>query len=339
MRILVTGVTGFVGRKVVEALRKDNHRVYGLIRPDKFMSAGIPDEVEPIAGDLLTTYSWSHKLSEISPDVVIHMAALTPVRKSWRDPWEFMKVNYIGTVNLYEDVSVNLPGTVFVYYSSAEVYDPPHSPVGRPLTENDRVYPRTPYAASKLAAEAFVTTMAEKMAPVIVLRPCNTFDRSELHMVDEAREYFVEKAIIKVLRGENLVFEGREYAIRTWMHVSDHAEAVRLLVRAIEKKKVGYGKPEIFNIAPPESTMSCRSMLEMILDVAESKGYPVRSREAVFLNQRPYDPPYLGIDGTKFTNFIRNALGVEWPGSDYSLRSRVSMAIDNWAKVLGVEKT
>jgi GDP-4-dehydro-6-deoxy-D-mannose reductase len=131
----LTGGTGFVGEWLLRHLFEAG---------DTALAPGPEvDVTDPalIAADLRSA----------QPDVVYHLAALTHVGQSWRDPVETFRVNAMGTLNLLEAAaSCDVPPVV-VLVSSAEVYGP--TPDAVALDEHCELRPVTPYAASKVAAE------------------------------------------------------------------------------------------------------------------------------------------------------------------------------------------
>jgi GDP-4-dehydro-6-deoxy-D-mannose reductase len=112
-------------------------------------------------------------VADASPEAIYHLAALTHVGESWEKPSEVLKVNVLGTAEVLAAArALPSPPTVLVV-SSAEVYGVV-SPEQLPLREDAPTAPATPYAASKVAAEA-VALQAWRgyRQPVIVVRPFN----------------------------------------------------------------------------------------------------------------------------------------------------------------------
>ncbi|MEW6336735.1 MAG: GDP-mannose 4,6-dehydratase [Acidobacteriota bacterium] len=156
MRVLITGITGFVGSHMVEYLlsAQSGVEVFGLRR---WRSSA--EELEPllpvvrlVEGDLLDAPSLLRVLQASRPDVIFHLAASSSVASSWDTPTEMMQVNVIGTLHLLEAVrQMDLDAPV-VLACSAE----PYGRVGEdelPIREDHPLRPVSPYAVSKAAVD------------------------------------------------------------------------------------------------------------------------------------------------------------------------------------------
>jgi GDP-4-dehydro-6-deoxy-D-mannose reductase len=147
MRAVVTGAAGFVGRHLVAALRAGGHAVTALDRQ------GPADRI----GDLATL-----SLRGLRPDAVFHLAAFANPSASVGAAEEAFAANVETTRRIVRD----LPAGRFVIASSCAVY----GPSSRAARETDPPAPGTPYAATKLCAEA---TALASGRDVVVLRPFN----------------------------------------------------------------------------------------------------------------------------------------------------------------------
>lgn len=135
MRALVTGAGGFAGRHAVERLR----------------AAGV--ETFAFEGDIRDADACLGQVRASRPDAVLHLAAISSVADAWRRPDVVTDVNVGGTRNLLDAVAAAAPAARFVLVSSAEVYGA--VPEGdQPIGEDAPLRPLSPYASSKLDAEA-----------------------------------------------------------------------------------------------------------------------------------------------------------------------------------------
>ncbi|MEM2941439.1 MAG: NAD(P)-dependent oxidoreductase [Thermoproteota archaeon] len=320
--MFITGGTGFIGRNLIRLLLRKGYEVHVLVHSDKFSYIPPLEEVHLVPGDLLQPSQWSEKLDQIKPDIVVHMAALTPVRFSWENWQRYMEVNYFGTVNLMNVLKQIKPVPQAIIYSTPEVLaSRSRQNAHVTVREGARTYPGTPYAISKLAAEAYV--MSQPWVTCIVVRPANTYDRSVLSNIDEAREYFVEKTIIGFLTSKTINFDGPPDRYRSWMHVSDHVLAIELLMSSAMKTTIT--RNVLYHISPPVPSANA-SCLEIVKTVAKIVG-----RDDVTVtwnnNPRPYDPLSIAINGTKFMRQFP-----EW--RPLSLYSGLELAVRNWKRVL-----
>ena len=113
-------------------------------------------------------------MSSAAPDAVYHLAALTHVGQSWEEPLQVLEVNVIGTAAVLAAARQCATDPRVLVTSSAEVYGAVTDPGLLPLDEGSPTAPLTPYAASKLAAEAVVAQAHLGHGQhVITVRPFN----------------------------------------------------------------------------------------------------------------------------------------------------------------------
>lgn len=158
MKILVTGCAGFIGSHVVESLLKQGHQITGI---DNFNSYYLPaikrDNLKEALQDSnfqLIVHDIQDDWSKIpSCDMVIHLAAEVGVRDSLIRVDDYRNTNIQGTQNLLDWMKHNHVGKI-VYASTSSVYGQIENQ--KASTELDELYPKNPYAQSKLAAEKMV---------------------------------------------------------------------------------------------------------------------------------------------------------------------------------------
>lgn len=163
MRVLLTGIAGFIGSHFAERLLSSGHTVVGLDNFDGFYAraikennvAGLRDHARIIEGDLLDVDLIERTVSELRPDVVVHLAALAGVRPSIAAPARYQSVNVVGTTHLVEAMVKNDVERI-VFASSSSVYG---DNTEVPYLESHRVdLPASPYASSKRACELLLRT-------------------------------------------------------------------------------------------------------------------------------------------------------------------------------------
>ena len=156
MRILITGISGFVGLHLAEHLLADHPEVelFGLRRWRSEMPAvpALAPAVGILEGDLLDAPSLVRALQTSRPDVIFHLAASSSVAGSWDTPAEMMQVNTLGTLHLLDAVrQLNLDARV-VLACSAEAYGVV-AESELPIKEDQPFRPVSPYAVSKAAVD------------------------------------------------------------------------------------------------------------------------------------------------------------------------------------------
>ena len=154
-KILITGITGFVGSHLADSALTKGHTVYGLKRWNLSRMRNVRhiiDKINWIDCDLTDSVSTTKAIKQSNPDKIFHLAAESFVSPSWDHPTHYMDVNYKGTVNLFEGIRtleinprVLIPGSGEEYGSVSENE--------LPITENTNLKPVNPYAVTKIAQD------------------------------------------------------------------------------------------------------------------------------------------------------------------------------------------
>ena len=155
MRILITGITGFVGGHLVEHLMAaGGHALFGVSRRGTWPTAlaHLASRAQLLAADLLDPAAAERVVREVRPDWVVHLAGYANTGGSFRDPDRAWAENLTATRTLYDAVvrSGLRPRTLFV--STGLVYGEPDRP-DEACDEFTALKPASPYAASKAAAD------------------------------------------------------------------------------------------------------------------------------------------------------------------------------------------
>ncbi|HEY3843501.1 MAG TPA: GDP-mannose 4,6-dehydratase [Acidimicrobiales bacterium] len=212
MRALITGGKGFVGNWLAAHLK----------------DAGDEVVVIDVETDVADGPALRRVVADSRPEAIYHLAALTHVGESWENPSQVLRVNVLGTAELLAAArTLEHPPTVLVV-SSAEVYGVV-TPEQLPLAEDTPTAPATPYAASKLAAEAVALQAWRGYGqPVIVVRPFNHIGPGQ------SPNFFVPalaKRIVEAQRtGATSLRVGTMTTRRDFTDVRDVVMAYRLLV-------------------------------------------------------------------------------------------------------------
>ncbi|GAB4143962.1 MAG: SDR family oxidoreductase [Planctomycetaceae bacterium] len=167
-RILITGATGFVGRRLCRVLLERGDSVIAAVR--KPVAPGIlPDGVEfYVSGDIGPKTAWNKGLLK-SVDVIVHLAARVHILNDTAEnpAAEFQKVNVAGTERLLRAAAGNVKR--FVYVSSLHAM---RTLCEETLTEQSECLPESDYGKSKLQAEEIVRKVGrESKMETVILRP------------------------------------------------------------------------------------------------------------------------------------------------------------------------
>ncbi len=163
LRVLITGVSGFVGRHLATALaaREDEIHGFGLgERPSRPPLAGWQ------AGDMLDADAVRAAVAASRPDAVIHLAGQSSAAVSFEHPVETYRTNAIGTWTLLDAVRQHAPRARVLIVGSGEVYGP--QPEGSRVAEAAPFRPVSPYALSKAAADALSDAFARRHGLAVI---------------------------------------------------------------------------------------------------------------------------------------------------------------------------
>jgi GDP-4-dehydro-6-deoxy-D-mannose reductase len=171
-RVVVTGATGFVGRRLVKKLREavgDSDAVVAV--GSTWQRRNSPNGQ---IGSLADPSAVDELIAATRPSLVLHLGAHSSIAEAHKPgaARAMHAANVLGTMNLADAVRKRAPGARFVFASSGEVYGAAFANPG-PLTETSPVLPTNPYARSKLAAEMLLQDCLSDVCPVIVLRLMN----------------------------------------------------------------------------------------------------------------------------------------------------------------------
>lgn len=170
---LITGGTGLIGNYVVRSLvdrdKDDDVIVYDLY-PNEEALEGVMDDITLIRGDVTDTDQLLDTCDQYDPDRILHFGAYV-AHKSWENPTEAIKVNGIGTNNVFDAAHMHDVKTC-LYASSASVYGTVDNYYWKDdpviVDEEDPVKPQNPYAATKYMNEVMGKTYDEKYSPAYV---------------------------------------------------------------------------------------------------------------------------------------------------------------------------
>jgi GDP-6-deoxy-D-talose 4-dehydrogenase len=244
VKILITGVNGFVGKYLSTELRNAGHLVFGIdttASNTNIYAIDICDEIET-----------RKILNNIRPDFVFHLAAIANV--DHKNPSKVYDINIGGTKSVLSSIiSLDyLPKLVFI--SSSQVYGKVSSDK-LPITEEHPVMPVNHYGASKAAGEILVQTYGyEYNLQYMIFRP---FNHTGLGQSDK----FVIPKIVNAFREKNHMIDlGNIDVIRDFTDVRD---VVRGYAAAIER----FSNKAIYNISSG-SGITIRRTVDLLSEIS-----------------------------------------------------------------------
>lgn len=177
--VLVTGAGGFIGSHLAERLVRDGHFVRAFVRyngrDDHGHLADLPrdirDAIEIERGDLKDPGAVQKAVD--GREWVFHLGALIAIPYSYRNPYDVVQTNVLGTAHVLDACRGSARVERVVLTSTSEVYGTARSV---PIDESHPLQGQSPYAATKIAADAIGESYHRAFGlPVTILRPFNTF--------------------------------------------------------------------------------------------------------------------------------------------------------------------
>ena len=294
-RVLVTGVTGFIGSHLVEVLLRKGFDVAGLVRPcasrDLRPIQHLLEDLTLQTCDLTSYAAVVNAVRSVDPQIAFHLGALSPVRYSFEHPFQYQETNLIGTLNLVHAL-LELPdaGTRrLIAASTAEVYGIQEM---KPFKETLPLNPTSPYAVSKAAMDMYLRMASSAYSlNCTILRPTNSYGRR--HQTGFIIEYLVT-TMIKGARA----YVGAPDSIRDYIHVSDHVNAYILAAEKHPAPGAVYNAGSGRGISNRDLALLVAKIIgyddARIVFGSYPPGYPVRPIQG--------EQPYIVLDPTKITN-------------------------------------
>jgi GDP-4-dehydro-6-deoxy-D-mannose reductase len=281
VRVLVTGVSGFVGGHLAAHLAEASPQaeLYGTVRRSE-ERALVPAGVQAVEADLTDYFSVEAALEAVRPDRIVHLAAQSSVQQSWVDPAGTLRVNVHGLLHLLEALRRAKRAPRVLVVGSADEYGA--APRERqPVGEDAPLLPGSPYAVSKVAQGflALQYALAHGM-PIVRTRtfPHTGPGRGELFAEASFARQIAE--IESGLRPPRLEV-GNLDVVRDFCDVRDVVRAYWLL---IEKGEPG----AVYNVCSGRG-VSIREVLERLLALSDARA-DVQTDPA---RLRPSDIPVL----------------------------------------------
>lgn len=232
-RVLITGITGFAGSHLMdELLAAGDHEIWGLKRPNARLRNihHALDRISLVDGDLLDQTSLIAALRRADFEHIYHLGAQSWVTPSWDMPAVYMATNAIGTIHLLEAMRVvGSTARVLISCTPEEYGDVAEADL--PITEETRIAPVNPYAASKVAQDVVAQSyVASYGLPIIRTRAFNhEGPRRDTH--GALASFAHQIARIEAGLAEPIIRVGNLEARRNFTHVRDICRAYHLAMQ------------------------------------------------------------------------------------------------------------
>ena len=298
-RVLVTGHTGFKGAWLSLWLHALGARAAGYslpppTEPSLFELARVGELVEPAGGDVRDLEALTRAVADSCPEVVIHMAAQSLVRRSYQDPVETYATNVLGTVNVLEAVRRAGAGVrAVVVVTSDKCYENREWVWG--YREDEPVGGHDPYSSSKGCAELVTAAYRRSFfgagggAAVASARAGNVIGGG-----DWAEDRLVPDVFRALLAGRAVAVRNPG-AVRPWQHVLEPLGGYLLLAERLCEEG-GARFAEAWNFGPAEEDAKTVAWVVERLLGMWGEAAPGWARDHV---EGPHEARYLKLDCSK----------------------------------------
>ena len=253
-RVMITGHTGFKGSWLSLWLQTMGAYVTGYslsppTRPSLFEAARVAEGMKSVTGDVRDFDHVTAVISEHKPEIIIHMAAQSLVRYSYKNPLETYTTNVIGTVNVLEAVRVTPGVKVVIIVTSDKCYENKEWLWG--YRENDRIGGYDPYSSSKGCAELVTAAyrnsyFSEKQYEVHGVAVASVRAGNVIGGGDWSDDRLVPD-IVRAFKENRPVIIRNPQSIRPWQYVLEPLHGYLCLSERYVGKRAGFhGRMELW---------------------------------------------------------------------------------------------
>ena len=253
--VLITGISGFVGRAVATFLIKEGANVTGIVKNINNHNNNLLQNCNIMLGDITDYQFMRQVINENEIDIIFHFAAYSIVRISAKDPLNAYAVNVMGTVALLEAARNVGRCTNIIVASSDKAYGD-HKKL--PYKENSHyLIPNNTYDTSKAAMDMISRSYAKNYdMPIIVTRSANIYGPGDLNF-----SRIIPNTIRRLLHKEKpILYSDVKQCLREFVYIDDVVSAYDLLARSTNL----FG--EAFNIGGIDA-IEMQDLIELIAEI------------------------------------------------------------------------
>lgn len=304
-KVFITGHTGFKGSWLSLWLQLLGAEVTGFALPSpttpSFFELGkIDQQMHSIIGDIRNLHQLSTALNEAKPDIVIHLAAQSLVRKSYFDPVDTFSTNIMGTVNLFEAIRSCNSVIVALNVTTDKCYENKEWLWG--YRENEALGGFDPYSSSKACSELITSAYRNSYfkdkkqigssVAIATARAGNVIgggDWAEDRLIPDLLRSFTNNEIAHI-RYPN--------AVRPWQHVLDPLNGYLTLLEKLFEDGQKYA--ESWNFGPSEEDSQAVVCIAEKLCHLWGEG----AKWKVSISEHPHEASALKLDTSKSRAFL-----------------------------------
>lgn len=293
-RILITGITGFVGSHLADLCLEKKVQLFGFKRyhlSNMRNVQHIEDKVDWIDCDMMDSKSVAKAIEKCKPDKIFHMASQSFVSPSWDHPNLYMDANYRMTVNLMEAcLSAGINPKILIPGSGEEFGEIYENEL--PIKETTVIRPVNPYAVTKVAQDLIGFVYFRSYGLNVIRTRAFNHEGPRRDKVFGIPWYAYQIAKIEKGLQDPHMEVGHLDDKRNFTHVKDMVEAYWIAV-----EKCTPGELYLVGSENQEDIHTFREALETLITLSTNSNI---SYEVVSKYVRPTQVPFLIFDGTKF---------------------------------------
>ena len=284
LKILITGVAGFLGSHLAERLANMNHKVVGIDNMIGGYRDNVPKNIEFHEIDCCNLNKVKDVMKGV--DVVYHCAATAHEGLSVFSPYEITKNNYLASISIFT-AAVNEKVKRIIFCSSMARYGDQKTP----FTENMKPRPVDPYAISKVAAEEVLANLCElNDIEWVVAVPHNIIGPRQKY--DDPFRNVISIMINRMLQGKAPIIYGDGKQQRCFCYIED---CLSCMIPMLDQKNLN---KEIINVGPDEEFVTINKVAELCSNLTGVNLKPI------FKKDRPREVKHALCSSDKARKFL-----------------------------------
>lgn len=299
-KVFITGHTGFKGSWLCLVLKRLGAEAYGYsidipTSPSLFETLDIKNLIKKdIRGDINDLGLITEEIKNAQPDIVIHLAAQSLVRKSYSTPIETYKTNVIGTLSVLEACRKTPSVKSCLVITTDKCYENNES--AWRYREDDRLGGHDPYSSSKACAEIATKSFRESFLKESDMRVTTVRAGNVIGGGDWAEDRIVTD-IFKAISSKQELILRNPGAIRPWQHV---LEPVCAYLKVAELNFLNTLPSESFNVGPNEE--SEKNVGWIATEFYKAWGKEFKWQQDTKAN--PHEANFLKLDNSKIKSMV-----------------------------------
>ncbi len=299
-KVFITGHTGFKGAWLCMVLNRLGSEVYGYsidipTTPSMFETLEIENLIKKdIRGDVNDLAFLSNEIKNAKPDIIIHLAAQSLVRKSYTSPIETYKTNVLGTLSILEACRNIKSVKTCVVITTDKCYE--NNETNQRFRESDRLGGHDPYSSSKACAEIATKSFRESFLNENDIRVTTVRAGNVIGGGDWAEDRIITDIFKSISSNQDLVLRNPT-AIRPWQHVLEPICAYLEIAKLNFLNKL---PSEIFNVGPDEES-------EKNVGWIASEFYKAWGKDLKWqqdLSNNPHEANFLKLNNSKIKEIV-----------------------------------